>query len=265
MIPPLALQDPSKPLVVSSVLSSKKTSSNSSGFILNDHSLASNFEFKFPSINFASNTGPNTTTVTNQTNGANGNNKQQPATELDIPIIKKRSSTDNEIESSTLSLPTNEVLSLMYIFYTVCMGIGVILLPHYSVTIALLFSPFFIVTIGIHALVNFSIPSLGLGILLVTLHPLVIMLAMQYVLVGYLTLFIVFCLSKLMHQKIKVLFLGVIFMLIVCVLIGIVVYQVYPRSVHGIHASFLCSCVLVCTTLLFQPKYKYRIVTLMYA
>ena len=234
MIQALTLQDPSKPLVVN--LPPKKPVQ--SGYFFNDTS-STTIEMGMPSITFSS-------------------SKHTPSKDdIVIPMVKK-----HEEEKHGIPLPTAEVICLGYICYTICMGIGAILFSYYLNHLAFFFCPLFTLTVVGHILLHFHVTSGVMGGVLIVLYPLVADCGVSVAYIVFLFCFMAFCLVKVISHKINIMFIALMLLLVVCAVIGIIVYEVYPRSIHGLHASFLCTCILACTSVMILPKQHYKIVAI---
>lgn len=240
MIQPLSIQDTSKPLVVS-LLNKKAGQSYLFTETANDNNT-NNIEFGMPSITFSG--------------------KVAPSKDMIISHSKKG---EDENENYAFKLPGFEIICLLYIFYCVVMGIGAILFPYYLWDIAIFTCPLLTITILAHTLVNFNRYVAVLGAALVLCYPIVIVMGQVPLVIAFLSLFMVFCLWKALLQKINYIFLSTVFILVVCSAMGVIVYQVYPKSIHGLHASFLCTCILACATVIFAPKHSYKVVCISHA
>lgn len=241
MIKAFSLQDPAKPMVVS--LLNKK---GAQSYFFNETTNTDNhIQLGLPSITFS--------------------NKATPNNDIVIPVVTNtHKKNDEDTVTKEFPLPGSEVICLFYVFYTICMGIGAILFPYYIHQIALFLAPIYTITILAHCIVQFHVYTLILGIFLVVTYPVVILLQLPWLLIGYLLLFTLFCVSKACMTSRSWVYLLIMFILVCSSTTGIIVYQVYPRSIHGMHASFMCTCVLACFTVLFSRKQTYKVVCVSY-
>lgn len=223
MIQPLTIQDNTHPLVLSLPNNSNKKAGQN--YFVNETSTP-RLEIGIPSITLCSNSKP-------------------PSVEC-----KKKTETYNEF-----TLPNIEVLCMLYIFYTVSLAVSAIIIPHYVTVVGLFLCPFFTTTVLLHACASLSSRNIALGVGVAALYPIVIVLNSPSLCIFFLVLFNLFCTLVALTKKPSLWVLVLILSLIGAASIGIIVFQVYPRSVHGIHASVLCSCVLACTTVyILKPK-----------
>lgn len=229
MIQPLTIQDPTKPLVVN--FSNKKAASN---YFYNE---PLNLDFSLPSITFS--------------------NKNSGSKEIILPVKKSEEDTSDTKE---ILLPHPELICLLYFCYAICIGIGNLLFPYYTAQVALLFCPLFTITVIAHTIITQNLVNFVLGLILVGIYPLVVFLNVNYAYVTFLCLFNMFCSYKVFTSKIRYVHIIVTSVFILASIIGIIVYQVYPKSIHGMHAAFLSTCMLACASVLFCKKCSYKVV-----
>lgn len=180
-----------------------------------------------------------------------------PRTEMSIPSItlcstvKKHEvvSENKKKDCQEYTLPNVEILSVLYIAYTVLLATTSIILPHYITVVALVLGPLFTIILLSHACISLSKKNIILGVMLVFLYPMILIWNTPWMYITFLLLFTLFCMLIALSSNPKFVSLGLLLMLVICSGIGIVIYQVYPRTIHGLHASFLCSCVLACSTI----------------
>lgn len=254
MIEPFTIQDPSKPLKVT--LLNKKH--GQSFFATEQNVNSGTSSFGLPSITFSSKA--KTSGIEMNVPVIAGKKKDDNSAEKSIIIAKKNVEDEDETVVQAFSIPPlAEIVCFMYILYGTCMGIGVILFSSYMTEISLLFCPLFIVAVGLHACLTLSMSMGVLGIGLIAVYPVIILVHQMWLVVVYIFFFMCFCLGKVFYHRISMLVKGIIFLFVVCSIIGVLVYQVYPRSIHGLHAAFLCNCMLACTSVLAGKKISFKV------
>ena len=228
MIQPLTIQDPTKPLVVN--FSNKKAASN---YFYNE---PSSLDFHLPSISFAS----------------------KPPKDIVVPVKK---SDDNDVtETKEIDLPNPELVCQLYFLYAICTGIGSLLFPYYSTQVALFFCPLLTITVLAHTMITQSQVNFVLGMILIFVYPVIVLANVNYAYVAFLSLFNIFCAYKVFTSKIKYVQIIITSVFMLASLVGILVYQVYPKSIHGMHAAFLSTCMLACASVLFCKRCSYKVV-----
>jgi hypothetical protein len=192
-------------------------------------------------------------------------NKNAPGKDIVIPIVTNtHKKNEDETITNEFYLPGSEIICMFYVFYTIGLGIGAILFPYYVAQIALFLAPIFTVTVLSHCFIQFHLYTLILGIFLVVVYPVVIILQLPTLIVTYLMIFTLFCVSKAVMASKSWVYLLIVFVLVCASTMGVIVYEVYPRSIHGMHAAFLCTCILACSNVIFSRKQTYKVVCVSY-
>lgn len=228
MIEALTLQDPSKPIVFN--MTNKKAGQN---YMYNS---SNDMEFGLPSISFG------------KKNTINSSKTAQVVI-INEPTVQ----TD-------IKLPLKHLVCQGYILYAITLGITGVLLPYYVNTVAFFLTPLLCITILGNCIITQSRIHSLLGVSLIVIYPVLVYMNNTYLLISFMFIFIVFLLVSLLPEKLTYVYLSIVSLLVLCTFIGIIIYQVYPRSIHGVHASFLSLCLLTCTTIIISRKKNYKIV-----
>lgn len=229
MIEALSLQDLSKPMNVS--FANKKSGQN---YMYNPSQNTNTFELQIPSISFNKHSMP-----------------QNIKPEVIIPI---------KFEAYELLLPNKDMLCLLYVFFSITMAIANLLVPYYQTYAAILLCPIFTITVLAHCIITQNKWNMYLGMLVILVYPCVLVYNSYITLILIFILFTLFCVFKILFTStINCMHLALIMLLLICSLVGIIVYQVYPKSIHGIHASFLSTCILACTVVILTKKVSFKI------
>jgi len=237
MIEALSLQDPSKPLNVSFI--NKKTGQNYMYNQSQTTNTASSLELNIPSITFNKQLAISTKENTPKIFDSNTSKSEQ----YDITFIKK------------------DVVCIIYVFFAILMAMINLLMPAYQIQAATLISPLFTIAIVLHSILTQSWWNAYIGITLIFLYPFVLVFNTYLSIILIFSLFTLFCVYHTCTNPItNYVHMGIIFFLVVCSFIGIIIYQIYPRSIHGIHASFLSTCILACTVVVVLKKNSFKLV-----
>lgn len=228
MIEALTLQDPSKPMVFN--MTNKKAGQN---YMYNS---SNDMEFGLPSISFG------------KKNTINSS-KTASVVIVNEPVVQ----TD-------IKIPLKHLVCQGYVLYSIVIGITGVLIPYYVNTVAYCLTPLLCITILGNCILTQSKMHSMLGLALIILYPLLVYLNNTYLLISFILIFVVFLLVSLLSERLTYLYLSIVSFLVLCTFIGLIIYQVYPRSIHGVHASFLSLCILTCTTIIISRKKNYKIV-----
>jgi hypothetical protein len=225
MIQALSIQDNAKPMVFN--LINKKAASS---YIYNEP------DYPSQSISFGKKAANNTAVV--------------------APIC-----TTEEITSThEISLPLKHIIGQGYMFFGIMLGITNLLIPIYTFQAALFLSPIFCITVLAHCFAAYNKYSSGIGCVVVLVYPFVIYLNNSYALVAYVVLYMIFIACTTISEKKNYIYSMILVFLVSCTALGVIIYQVYPKSIHGIHASFLSVGVLTCTVLVMSKNKQYKFV-----
>jgi hypothetical protein len=239
MIEALSIQDLSKPLNVSFV--NKKSGQN---YMYNapQSTNSNSFELQIPSISF-----------NKQTNVQN--NKVEVI--LQKPVYNNTTATNDTYE---FMLPNKDIICLMYVCFAVIMAIANLLIPVYQTQAAILLCPVFTVTILAHGFITQNIWNIYMGGVIILFYPVVLVYNTYVTIIIIFVLFTIFCVFKLLFStSINWMHKALIVLLLMCSLTGIIIYQVYPKSIHGIHASFLSTCILACSVVIMSKKTSFKV------
>lgn len=154
------------------------------------------------------------------------------------------------------SMMNIDLLWQLYAFYAVLMGLATLLIPHYVDTVALLLCPVFTFIVACHGSMARHVICLYIAVLVVFMYPIVFLYykSSQAVPVAYYLLFLVFIGMTAWFEKFQRYLWIAMAVLLSGSVVGIIVYYVYPKSIHGIHATAMAMTVLTCTTLFFSQK-----------
>lgn len=256
MINPLTLQDPSRPIVVSLVNKKSDRVGSTSG-----NNTGNTFDMHTPSI-----------TLSKTFSLHAGNNKivmGGPGKPLDLPSQPDppHSHNNNQVfQLSDMSKPTKHLVIFLYVFVTLVSSIVSLVLPYFQRNMFIILLPIISITVYMHIHLpatqgqknagNNSSITWALGWSVILFFPLSIVFPSYHFDILVASIFITFLIwpaLKISSQKawIKQTALAVLALSAVA---GMLVYQVYPRSIHGMHAAFLSICVLACCSVYFLQE-----------
>lgn len=154
-----------------------------------------------------------------------------------------------------IPLPSAHVVCGMYLVYSVVLSLGCLLLPAYEGMVALAMAPLFMSAVAFDACPDAPHTRFWIALVLVVTYPAMAIMQSKgiQVLAGYLLFYLAFVLSDLSKNKSLPYRISIGVLTLACI-IGLVVYVVYPRSVHGVQATFLAVTVLTCTNLVWTSK-----------
>jgi hypothetical protein len=173
--------------------------------------------------------------------------------------LSAKDSTNQIEDEFTITLPNRDIICQLYILYTILMGMANLLMSHLQGYIAILLSPLFFTCVFMHSLSMQSTYNQVLGAIIIMLYPWVVY-AQTYgveALVPYFLLFVFYVVYKpIFKEKHSAVEYAITMLLISACIIGIGIYTIYPKSIHGLHASFLSVVVLTCYTLFLQNPFS---------
>ena len=180
-----------------------------------------------------------------------------------------KNNESNTVENNTNTLHHGDLQTVQYIpfmnidllwqcyaFYAVVMGLATLLIPYYVETVALLMCPLFSFVVACHGTMGRHTICLYMSVLVVMMYPIVFLYHRTFVAVpiAYYLLFLMFIGIFAFFERYQRFLWVIIGALLVGSFVGIIVYYVYPKSIHGIHATAMALTVLTCTTLFFSAK-----------
>jgi hypothetical protein len=251
MINPLALQETNRPIVVSLV--NKKTGQAYS-VPQDKYSQSNSFEMHTPSISLSKGFQINTHHNTVQTSAKSDTSSNSAGT----------TAPTSPTAPASFPLPGRDFLCILYILFTALTGIISLTIPYFQRDAFVIFMPIVCITIFMHMLTtppeSQGAATLGLGLLTILLYPFAIVFTQYHFDSVVAACFILFCSWPTLTGKYGYLKLAMCAFLVTCCTIGIVVYQVYPKSIHGMHAAFMSMCILACCSLFFMPPMRFSLV-----
>jgi hypothetical protein len=233
----ISLQNTDKPLVLPS---SNKKNSNQSYVIPTAQVLDNTYELGISSISFASTKKPQVASVV-------------------VPVTTAPTLTKST-QSHELEFPQKDWICILYITFTLFLATCTIVAPSYTSQIAVLLCPLFTYTVMVHSFIgktNKIISTLGLMIIL--FYPVVVVFNSASMLVTIFVMFMLFCGMRVIYDKYSMIQATLMLLIFFCTLISIMVYAVYPKTIYGAHAAFLCMCVMACTSVLLTDKGTYKL------
>jgi len=258
MINPLTLQDPSRPIVVSLVNKKSDRVGSTSG----NNTSGNTFDMHTPSITlsktFSLHAGNNKIVM-----GGSGKPLDLPPQPSD-PVHNLN--LNQTFQLSDMSKPTKHLVIFLYVFVTLVSSIVSLVLPYFQRNMFIILLPIISITVYMHIHLpitqgqksagNNSSITWALGWSVILFFPLSIVFPSYHFDILVASIFITFLIwpaLKISSQKawIKQTALAVLALSAVA---GMLVYQVYPRSIHGMHAAFLSICVLACCSVYFLQE-----------
>jgi hypothetical protein len=153
---------------------------------------------------------------------------------------------------------------MLYIIFTVLIGIISLVIPYMQKNMFIILMPTFCITVFLHMLMTVGkkqgivVFCFGAGTIL--LYPFAVVFDYLHLDAVVACLFILFCVWPALVGTYGYVKLTVMTLLSLSSLSGIIVYEIYPRSIHGMHAAFLSMAILAGLSLFFMPHYEYRLV-----
>lgn len=259
MINPLTLQDPSKPMVVNLV--NKKSEGNkttTSASIISTNSHSNSFDMHTPSITLSKTFSLNSV---NNKIVAGSSHPSKSSSGVDTVVSDLNSSSLYHL--SEMCRPTKYLVIFLYVFITLVSSIVSLVLPYFQKSMFILLLPIISITVYMHIHLpvtqkhtSASSITWALGWCVILFFPLSLVFPSYNFDILVASIFITFLVwpaLKISSQKawMKQTALAVLALSAVA---GMLVYQVYPRSIHGMHAAFLSICVLACCSVYFLQE-----------
>lgn len=174
---------------------------------------------------------------------------------VSISDHSSKSDPQSVSERHEIPLPSARIVCGMYLVYSVVLSLGCLLLPAYEGTVALAMAPLFMSALVFDACPDAPHVRFWIALVLFVAYPSMAIMQSKgiQVLAGYLLFYLAFVLSDFSKNKSLPYRISIGVLTLACI-VGLVVYVVYPRSVHGVQATFLAVTVLTCVNVVWLNK-----------
>ena len=187
-----------------------------------------------------------------------------------IPVAKPIHTAQNvQAMSSSLKKPTfskeivfpqKDWICMLYLMFALFLATCTIVANYYTTQVAIMLCPLFTYTVIVHSFIGNSNSVITYtGLLVICCYPFTLVFSNAYILVTLFVLFIFFCLLRVFQDKYTAIQISLFSMILMCAIIAIVVYAVYPKTVYGAHAAFLCLCVMACFSVYLTERGTYKL------